>query len=119
AAAAVARAVFRCFLQAEAGIRGFHVTGVQTCALPISSRRRRVDGQASLRGVRGHPRAAGATVPDADHPGMALRPPFAQVIPFARSEERRVGEEGGTQVSRRRGEDRAEREAAGEMRTWM
>src|SRR5690606_40586358 len=24
-----------CF-QAEAGIRGFHVTGVQTCALPIS-----------------------------------------------------------------------------------
>src|SRR5690606_39571837 len=25
------------FLQAEDGIRGFHVTGVQTCALPISS----------------------------------------------------------------------------------
>src|SRR5690606_39834630 len=24
------------FLQAEDGIRGFHVTGVQTCALPIS-----------------------------------------------------------------------------------
>src|SRR5690606_40184019 len=24
------------FLQAEAGIRDFHVTGVQTCALPIS-----------------------------------------------------------------------------------
>src|SRR5690606_39839769 len=28
-----------CFLfQAEDGIRGFHVTGVQTCALPISRR---------------------------------------------------------------------------------
>src|SRR5690606_39374773 len=26
---------FRCFFQAEDGIRGFHVTGVQTCALPI------------------------------------------------------------------------------------
>src|SRR5690606_41708575 len=25
------------FFQAEDGIRGFHVTGVQTCALPISS----------------------------------------------------------------------------------
>src|SRR5690606_39310315 len=25
-----------CFLQAEDGIRDFHVTGVQTCALPIS-----------------------------------------------------------------------------------
>src|SRR5690606_39541247 len=32
-------AVYRCFVfvfQAEDGIRGFHVTGVQTCALPIS-----------------------------------------------------------------------------------
>src|SRR5207302_3256666 len=26
----------RFFFQAEDGIRGFHVTGVQTCALPIS-----------------------------------------------------------------------------------
>src|SRR5690606_40970826 len=25
------------FFQAEDGIRGFHVTGVQTCALPIST----------------------------------------------------------------------------------
>src|SRR5690606_39335682 len=28
------------FFQAEDGIRDFHVTGVQTCALPISRRRR-------------------------------------------------------------------------------
>src|SRR5690606_40471968 len=28
-----------CFFQAEDGIRGFHVTGVQTCALPISRHR--------------------------------------------------------------------------------
>src|SRR5690606_6567456 len=26
-----------CFFRAEDGIRGFHVTGVQTCALPISA----------------------------------------------------------------------------------
>src|SRR5436309_15934999 len=29
------------FFQAEDGIRDFHVTGVQTCALPILTRRRR------------------------------------------------------------------------------
>src|SRR5690606_40428974 len=28
-----------CFFQAEDGIRDFHVTGVQTCALPISASR--------------------------------------------------------------------------------
>src|SRR5690606_40228456 len=34
------RAVFFFFFQAEDGIRAFHVTGVQTCALPISWRSR-------------------------------------------------------------------------------
>src|SRR5690606_40229913 len=33
----IAYRVFAFFFQAEDGIRGFHVTGVQTCALPISS----------------------------------------------------------------------------------
>src|SRR5690606_27933646 len=32
-------AVFFFFFQAEDGIRGFHVTGVQTCALPIYATR--------------------------------------------------------------------------------
>src|SRR5215475_15721154 len=31
--------IFFFFFQAEDGIRDFHVTGVQTCALPISSSR--------------------------------------------------------------------------------
>src|SRR5699024_10759688 len=31
--------LFNCFFQAEDGIRYRNVTGVQTCALPISSRR--------------------------------------------------------------------------------
>src|SRR5690606_40875619 len=35
------RAGFCFFFQAEDGIRDFHVTGVQTCALPIYRRRRR------------------------------------------------------------------------------
>src|SRR5579883_2831443 len=36
--AALAVVVFVFFFQAEVGIRDFHVTGVQTCALPISRR---------------------------------------------------------------------------------
>src|SRR5215475_8303721 len=32
------------FFQAEDGIRDFHVTGVQTCALPISGRRNEASG---------------------------------------------------------------------------
>src|SRR5690606_39984899 len=39
------------FLQAEDGIRAFHVTGVQTCALPISEHHKAQDsGQISLFG---------------------------------------------------------------------
>src|SRR5690606_39545453 len=41
------------FVQAEDGIRDFHVTGVQTCALPISDRQANgVDGEALPRLVR-------------------------------------------------------------------
>src|SRR5690606_39642365 len=87
------------FLQAEDGIRVFHVTGVQTCALPISSRR-----LAHRRRRRRHPPArrpppprttrAAATTPDP----RARVVPGAQVAPAApkgqeRSEERRVGKE--------------------------
>src|SRR5690606_39995716 len=36
------------FFQAEDGIRDFHVTGVQTCALPICIIRRQVDPFARL-----------------------------------------------------------------------
>src|SRR6266700_7272334 len=39
------------FFQAEDGIRDFHVTGVQTCALPIS-RRRTVSGDSRSQGRR-------------------------------------------------------------------
>src|SRR5215475_4728025 len=42
------------FFEAEDGIRDFHVTGVQTCALPISLRGRRRRRRGTLRaGARG------------------------------------------------------------------
>src|SRR5690606_39372836 len=42
------------FFQAEDGIRAFHVTGVQTCALPISTARdpQRATELAAIPGVR-------------------------------------------------------------------
>src|SRR5205823_10541873 len=66
------------FFQAEDGIRGKLVTGVQTCALPISARHLRGDGQVVeelLQILRVDRRAA-------VHFGE-----------LARSEERRVGKE--------------------------
>src|SRR5690606_39805401 len=43
-------AVFIFFFQAEDGIRDFHVTGVQTCALPIWSARLRLSTTALRNG---------------------------------------------------------------------
>src|SRR5439155_17968756 len=66
------------FFQAEDGIRDGHVTGVQTCALPICAHHdadeRRVRRARALRGVHG--------------------PPPARERLVLRSEERRVGKEG-------------------------
>src|SRR5690606_40664404 len=47
------------FFQAEDGIRDFHVTGVQTCALPICS----------TRAVAGAARLYGPFIATADHEG--------------------------------------------------
>src|SRR5437870_13869967 len=59
------------FFQAEDGIRGGHVTGVQTCALPILSARRR-------------------RAPRGDDHGEEF---IVCLLPRKRSEERRVGKE--------------------------
>src|SRR6266496_6030599 len=67
------RSCFFFFFQAEDGIRDLYVTGVQTCALPIS--RRSAD-----------PDAEGRAGP-ADHAGREHSPAAG------RSEERRVGKE--------------------------
>src|SRR3712207_9453431 len=84
------------FFQAEDGIRDIGVTGVQTCALPISGgaagrgRRRAREGLRRRRGrdrPRGDRRAARAGRADLQ-PGGRPAP-----RPARRSEERRVGKE--------------------------
>src|SRR5215469_7334840 len=66
------------FLQAEVGIRGLYVTGVQTCALPICA--------------RPTPAATGRLQPPG-RPGGPLSTPLAAGAAARRSEERRVGKE--------------------------
>src|SRR5690606_40094440 len=95
------------FFQAEDGIRDFHVTGVQTCALPIWTRtscgstsapRRRAAGATPAAAAgRDAPRAAAPcrARPSADTPGEPRRRSGER-----RSEERRVGKEESDQGSR-------------------
>src|SRR5207302_6628907 len=86
--------LFVFFFQAEDGIRDFHVTGVQTCALPIYQQ-----GAGPLRARHG----------PADEPAAQAGGALAAAVPYAgttakelallanseplRSEERRVGKE--------------------------
>src|SRR5690606_40896727 len=82
------------FFQAEDGIRDFHVTGVQTCALPISERSPGAHGR---HGAGAGPLAregrGGAAPPDRSPDGDA-RPGRPAHGAGDRSEERRVGKEG-------------------------
>src|SRR5690606_39523835 len=89
------------FFQAEDGIRDFHVTGVQTCALPISVADRGREAKAQAR-----PRHSGRWLVPPARPGgpseRARAPKQAArhgersfQVPSARSEERRVGIECG------------------------
>src|SRR5690606_41973061 len=64
------------FFQAEDGIRCFHVTGVQTCALPISAR---LIAGVTAKVLRDGPTASG----------------LWHLTAAGRSEERRVGKESG------------------------
>src|SRR5687768_17690822 len=86
------------FFQAEDGIRDVAVTGVQTCALPISPR----DGQgpdnvaapsaSRPRTCRRH-RNRGRTASICPPPRRPRRPGRSPAISESRSEERRVGKE--------------------------
>src|SRR5690606_39331317 len=73
------------FFQAEDGIRDFHVTGVQTCALPIYGRR-----------PGGLFRAGSAEL--RQRPGSAADPPVSRLRALRRSAEpaRRCAAAGGT-----------------------
>src|SRR5690349_22931042 len=77
--------LFFFFFQAEDGIRGLYVTGVQTCALPISVLRRGRDCRIG--------RARFACVRSGRRGGLLDLRGVRPVAPYARSEERRVGKE--------------------------
>src|SRR5690606_39601761 len=92
------------FFQAEDGIRDFHVTGVQTCALPISQlndpeaiRRLLVDTEVwAIVGLGANPhRPAYSVARFLQERGKRIVPvhPTAATV-HGRSEERRVGKAG-------------------------
>src|SRR5256885_9570106 len=84
------------FFQAEDGIRDYKVTGVQTCALPISAAKSGAEAQ--LSGALGRLMAVAES-----YPALRATENFQQLqaqlaatenkIATARSEERRVGKE--------------------------
>src|SRR5690606_39539708 len=80
--------LFFFFFQAEDGIRDFHVTGVQTCALPIYRGGVDVDDP-----FRSDPRRTDIDLVLVDR-GAPLAHLLDQRQQRARSEERRVGKEG-------------------------
>src|SRR5690606_40431920 len=77
------------FFQAEDGIRDFHVTGVQTCALPISNHVEYLLTPPSKDQLVNMIRDAGLTVREVLRKNVD---PYTEL----RSEERRVGKEGRT-----------------------
>src|SRR3712207_7794307 len=81
------------FFQAEDGIRDIGVTGVQTCALPISAERQRLAGP-ELGLLLWREVEVDLDRPPA-HAGISLQQPLlgGRRRPGARSEERRVGKE--------------------------
>src|SRR5690606_40547771 len=95
--------------QAEDGIRDFHVTGVQTCALPISLRTEMQQCLRSVNDVAKSYRSYGTAVKSVlDSSQQASRSTqdlsrgmqqsasaFGVAAQSSRSEERRVGKDGG------------------------
>src|SRR5690606_39758423 len=87
------------FFQAEDGIRDFHVTGVQTCALPIydhliiASGPRLAFNEIQGLGPQGHTQSV-CHVEHAEVASARWQEFVATPAPIVRSEERRVGKEG-------------------------
>src|SRR5690606_40942979 len=93
------------FFQAEDGIRDFHVTGVQTCALPISilkllmkppeaRKRSRCTGPSLSKRVTDMPKVRLPPKPRTTADCPAGMPSTTNPEARVRSEERRVGKEG-------------------------
>src|SRR5690625_7826946 len=84
--------LFLFFFQAEDGIRDGHVTGVQTCALPISGCVKPTTyGCVSRSGACASP----STIPMRSRRSPGSSPRRSTCSRWNRSEERRVGKEGG------------------------
>src|SRR5690606_41201152 len=81
----------RCLFQAADGIRGFHGTGVQPCARPISTPAMVREAAASgiVHGIKPYP-AGATTSADAGVRDLARVHPVLEAM-AERSEERRVG----------------------------
>src|SRR2546430_5073869 len=87
--------IFFFFFQAEDGIRDLTVTGVQTCALPISTRR---PSRSSCPWAWAAPTGSAAAWPSCSTPQTTPRAPCGRssastTSPSRRSDERRVGKE--------------------------
>src|SRR5690606_40862079 len=82
------------FFQAEDGIRDFHVTGVQTCALPISTSLSSAEPSSAARshGICARRALTGRSHWSSRIPASPM-PPRRFPAPPSRSEERRVGKE--------------------------
>src|SRR5690606_41027026 len=93
--------IFYFFFQAEDGIRDFHVTGVQTCALPISaaisSNSLSLIPYALMAVTSGFPFVNVPVLSNTMAFNFAIfsitSPPLIKIPLRARSEERRVGKE--------------------------
>src|SRR5256885_5055723 len=85
------------FFQAEDGIRDYKVTGVQTCALPISPQRAAGASDGSAIFLRRHSTVPRNAIVNRSHPTWKYRAPATSyavnVGSSLRSEERRVGKE--------------------------
>src|SRR5690606_40216542 len=84
------------FFQAEDGIRDFHVTGVQTCALPISGTvAHSTDGEVAARRMAvGMVLVLAALLVYVPWRSVGKYHHYRGMRPDIRSEERRVGKEG-------------------------
>src|SRR5207302_3145138 len=101
------------FFQAEDGIRDFHVTGVQTCALPIFYEIKPPKGSAALQEALDKTNYVGpAPVPFSDYVEGVVAQTIKKMVVTrrsirkARSEERRVGKECRTRWARSDGRRR-------------
>src|SRR5690606_40856412 len=86
------------FFQAEDGIRDFHVTGVQTCALPIFANRQWEPGMYPVDEVRPVPLGLRPSFGFGDRLGLGTAGHIEAMrrAGQGRSEERRVGKEWST-----------------------